>query len=252
MSGIPTGVQDLNTLIRGWQGTDLVVITTPSSADQMSLALSIALTVATTSKHGVGFLSLDMHKHHIVQQLLATHTGIDLHRLRTGWITDEERTLVTAAARTLSKAHLWIDDTADLSLVQLRQRAQQLVEIHRVALIMIDNIHLIQSTGHRKGHGNQVQDVGEKSRNLKALAQELNIPVVVGVPIACAPENRHSKRSQRLDPQENTPHKAVSHLLFLDRDIRSHLAAERKSTVTIIAYQENGSVTHLHNNIQTV
>src|SRR5215469_4992590 len=91
MSGIPTGVQDLNTLIGGWQRTDLVVITTPSSADQMSLALSMALTVATTSKQRVGFFSLDLHKHRLVQQLLAMRTGIDLHRLRTGWITDEER-----------------------------------------------------------------------------------------------------------------------------------------------------------------
>src|SRR6266571_7331200 len=125
MRGIPTGVQDLDTFIGGWQGADLLIITTPSSVSQMSLALSMALTVATTSKQGVGFLSLDMHKHLIVQQLLAMHTGIHLHRLRTGWITDEERTLLTAAVRSLSKAHLWIDDTADLSPVQLRRRVQQ-------------------------------------------------------------------------------------------------------------------------------
>jgi replicative DNA helicase len=252
MRGIPTGLQDLDTLTGGWQGADLVIITTPSSVSQMSLALSMALHVATTDQHGVGLFSLEMHKHHIVQRLLAMRTGIDVYRLRTGWITDEERTLVAAAARTLSKAHLWIDDTADLSLVQLRQRAQQLVEIQRVALIMIDNIHLIQLNAHGKRHGNQAQDVGEKSRDLKALAQELNIPVVVGAPIACALANRHSKGSQRSGPQESSPEKTVDHILFLDRDVRSHLATERKRTVTIIAYHGDGLVAHLHNYIQKV
>jgi replicative DNA helicase len=121
-----------------------------------------------------------------------------------------------------------------------------LVEIQRVALIMIDNIHLIQLNAHGKRHGNQAQDVGEKSRDLKALAQELNIPVVVGEPIACALANRHSKGSQRSGPQESSPEKTVDHILFLDRDVRSHLATEHKRTVTIIAYQEDGLVSHLH------
>jgi replicative DNA helicase len=246
MRGIPTGVQDLDTLIGGLQGTDLVIITTPSSVNPMSLAMSLALHVATTSKQGVGFFSLEMHKHHVVQQLLAMRAGIDVYRIRTGWITDEERALVAATARMLSKAHLWIDDTPDLPLVQLRQRAQQLVEIHRVELIIIDNIHQIQSSAHGKWQSNHLQDVGEKCRHLKALAQELNIPVVVGEPIACALANRHAKGSQRSDPQENSSRKAVSHLLFLNRDVHSDLAVGRNSAITIIAYQENGLVSHLH------
>ncbi len=118
---------------------------------------------------------------------------------------------------------------------------------------MIANIHLIQLNAHGKRHGNQAQDVGEKSSNfLKALAQELNISVVVGAPIACALANRHSKGSQRSGPQESSPEKAVDHILFLDRDVRSHFAAERKRTVTIIAYHGDGLVSHLHSYIQKV
>ncbi len=231
MSGIPTGVQDLNILIGGWQGTDLVVITTPSSADQMSLALSMALHVATTSKHGVGFLSLDMHKHHIVQHLLAMQTGIDLHRLRTGWITDEEFTLLIATARTLSKAHLWIDDTADLSLVQLRRRVQQLVDRHHITLLMVDHMHVIQTAVHGKRHENRLQELGEIHRSLKALAVELNIPVVVFAPIACALTSRYTKTPQHADSREGAPKKAIDHALFLYRDELPKLGPESNNVV---------------------
>jgi replicative DNA helicase len=232
MSGIPTGVQDLDTLIGGWQGADLVVITTPSSADQMSLALSMALHVATTNQCGVGFLSLDMHKHRLMQQLLAMRTGIDLHHLRTGWITDEEHTLLTATARTLSQAHLWIDDTPDLSLVQLRQRTRQLVELHQIALLMVDNLYLIQSSILGKWHVNRLQELGEIHRGLKALADELNVPVVVFAPIACPLASRHARGPQRSDPRESALEDAIDHVLFLYRDELSERGVE--STHVII------------------
>ena len=248
MRGIPTGVQDLDTLIAGWQGADLIVIMTPSSVSQMSLALSIALTVATTSKQGVGFLSLDTHKHRLVQQLLAMRTGIDLHHLRTGWITEEECTLLTAAARTLSKAHLWIDDTPDLSLVQLRQRARQLVEIHQIALLMVDNLHLIQSSVHGKWHANRLQELGELHRSLKALAVELNIPVLVFAPIACALAGRHAKSSQHSDPHESAPKKAIDHALFLYRDQLSAPSSESENVIIgriMITNSQHGLVTEM-------
>jgi replicative DNA helicase len=231
MRGIPTGMQDLDTLIGGWQGADLVIITTPSSVSQMSLALSMALTVATTSKHGVGFLSLDTHKHRLVQQLLAMQTGINLHRLRTGWITDEERTLLTATARTLSKAHLWIDDTPDLSLMQLQRRARQLVEIHQIALLMVDNLYLLQSSTHSKWHANRLQELGEIHRGLKALAVELNIPVLVFAPIACTLASQHTKRPQHSDSRESAPGKAIDHVLFLYRGKLSEPGAQSEHVI---------------------
>ncbi len=248
MSGIPTGVQDLDTLIGGWQGADLIVITTPTSEHQMNLALSMALTVATTSKQGVGFFSLDMHKHHIVQQLLAMHTGIHLHRLRTGWITDEERTLLTVAVKSLSKAHLWIDDTADLSLAQLRRRVQQLVEAHQIALIMVDHLHVIQPRVHRKRHENCPQELGDIHRSLKALAAMLHIPVVVFTPIACPVVSRYARRPQRFDRGESPPERALDHVLFLYREERSELGAESNNVVIgriVITKHRNGLVTEL-------
>ena len=253
MRGVPTGFQDLDSFTGGLQGADLVIIATPSAASKMSLALSMALHVATTNQHGVGLFSLDMNEHRVVQYLLAMRTGIDLHRLRTGWLTDEERTLVTATARTLSQAHLWIDDTADLSFVQLRQRAQQLVELHPLALMMVDNLQLIQPSVHRKRYENRVQEPGEIHHSLKALADELNLPVVVFAPIACAVTSRHSKRTQRSDQGESAPEKAIDHVLFLYRDDLSAPRSESKNIVIgriMITKQSNGLVTELDISIQ--
>ncbi len=248
MRGIPTGVQDLDTLIRGWQGADLIVITTPSSVSQMSLTLSMALHVATSKQHGVGLFSLDMHKHHVVQRLLAMRTGINLHRLRTGWITDEERTLLATTARALSKAHLWIDDTSDLSLVQLQQRAQQLIKMHHIALILVDHPHVIQPSVHGKRHVNRLQELGEIHRSLKALADELNIPVVVIAPIACTLASRHAKSPQHSDPRESALEKAIDHVLFLYRDEPSEFGAESKGVVIgriMVTKHQHGLVTEV-------
>ena len=253
MRGVPTGIQDLDAFTGRLQGADLAIIATPSSGSQVSLAMSMALHVATSTQQGVGLFSLDMNKHHVVQQLLAMRTGIDLHRLRVGWITDEERMLLTAATRTLSKAHLWIDDTVDLSPVQLRQRARQLVEMHPLALVMVDNLHLIEPSVHGKRHENRVQKLGEIHRSLKALAAELNIPVVVFAPIACAIAGRHAKSPRRSDQGESAPEKAIDHVLFLYRD---ELSAPRSESTHIVlgrmmmTKHRNGLVIELEISIQ--
>ena len=148
MRDIPTGPQDLESFTAGLQERGLVIIATPSSRIKISLALSMALQVATTNSHGVGLFSLVMNKYYVLQQLLAMRTGLDVHRLCDGRITDEERTLVTTTAKALSGAKMWIDDTSDLSVMQLRERAQQLVERHQIALIMVDHLHLLRTSGH--------------------------------------------------------------------------------------------------------
>jgi len=253
MRGVPTGFPDIDTFTGGWQSADLAIIVTPPAAGQVSLALSMALHLATTSQSGVGLLSLDMHKHHVVQRLLAMQTGIDLHRLRTGWIDDEERMLVATTAKTLSKAHLWIDDTADLSLKELRQRAQQLVEIHHVALIVIDNLHLIQPGVHGRWHENRLQELSEVLLGLKASADELNIPVVVFAPIACAVASRHAKSLQRSDQGESSMEKAMDHVLFLYRDDLSAPGSESENMLIcrmMIVKHHNGLVTELAITVQ--
>jgi replicative DNA helicase len=239
MRGISTGFQDLDTLTGGLQGADLIIVVTLSSGINRSLLFRMALNVATTNPHGVGLMCLDMNKHHVMQRLLAMRTGIDLHRIRIGWISDVERPLVISAARTLSKAHLWIDDRAGPTLAHLRQRARQLVEEHGVALLAIDNIHQIQVRAHRTPQRNRLQEVGEIGLSLKGLAQEMSIPVVVEAPLPRALENHHAKRPRPLDTRPGLREQAVDHVLFLSRDHDSETAAERTSIITIFAHRHD-------------
>ena len=251
MRGVPTGFQDLDTLTGGLQGADLVIVATPTSGINRSLLFRMALHVATTSPHGVGLMCLDMHKHHVMQRLLAMRTGIDLHRIRTGWITDVERPLVIGAARALSKAHLWIDDRADPTLAQLRQRARQLVDEHGIALLTIDNIHQIHLSAHRTPQRNRLQGVSEIGLSLKGLAQELSIPVVVEAPLPHALENRHAKGLHRLDARPGSREQAVDQVLFLSRDHDSGTATERTSRITIIiAGRQHGAVDEWNHFVQ--
>jgi replicative DNA helicase len=242
MRGISTGLQELDTLTEGLQDADLAIVVTPSSVSPMSLTLRIALHVALTNRHGVGFLSLDMHKHHLVQRLLAMRTGIDLHRLRTGCITDEERPLVIATARTLSKARLWIDDRVGPTLPHLRQRARQLTEEHGVALLTIDNLHQIQVSARGAPQRNRLQEMGEIGRRLKGLAQELSIPVVVEAPLSHALEH-HARRPRSLDTRPGLREQAVDQVLFLSRDLDFGAATEHTSRIAImIAGHRHGAV----------
>ena len=253
MRDIPTGPQDLESFTGGLQGRGLVIIATPSSGIKLSLALSMALHVATTTSHGVGLFSLETNKRYLVQQLLAMRTGIDVYRLQDGWITDEERMLVMATANTLSGAHLWIDDTADLSVEQLRERARQLVERHKIALVMVDNLHLIRSSVHGKQFEDRLQELGEIHHSLKVLADELNIPVVVFVPIARDLASRLSKRHRPSKPSKDSQEKVFDHALFLYHDELSATKTESKHIVIgrmMMTKHHNGLVTELDLSIQ--
>src|SRR5258706_10774493 len=135
IGGIPTGSQKLEILIQALQRSDLTILIIPPSIGQVSLIHSLALSVTTSSPQSVALFSPAVNKYRLVQRLLAMSAGIDAHCLQTGQLSDDERRHVKATANMLSTAHLWIDDTSDLSLEMLRQRVQQLAERHEVALV---------------------------------------------------------------------------------------------------------------------
>ena len=253
MRDIPTGPQDLESFTAGLQGRGLVIIATSSSKIKISLALSMALQVAMTNSHGVGLFSLVMNKYYVLQQLLAMRTGLDVHRLQDGWFTDEERTLVTTTAKTLSGAHLWIDDTSDLSVEQLRERARQLVERHQIALVMVDHLHLIRSSAHGELSEDRLQELKEIHHSLTELAGELNIPVVVFVPLAHALASRLPQQHRHSKPSTYSQEKVFDHALFLYHDELSTQAAESKHLVIgrmKMTKHHNGLVTELDLSIQ--
>ncbi len=171
--GLPTGYYDLDKLTGGLQRSDLLILAARPSVGKTSLALSLAYHAGVVQQHTVAIFSLEMSREQLVQRLLAMHTGIDTQRLRTGNI-DRDLQRVMEGMGVLSSAPIFIDDTPALSIMEMRSRARRLHAQSRIELIVVDYLQLMQ--GRRSD--NRVQEVSEISRGLKALARELNVPVL--------------------------------------------------------------------------
>jgi replicative DNA helicase len=200
--GVPTGFTDLDRLTGGLQRSDLIILAARPSLGKTSLALSMAHNAALRFQQTVAIFSLEMSKEQLVQRLLAMEAGVDQQRLRTGWIDDEEWERIMMATRRLAEAPIWIDDTASISTGEMRSKARRLQAEHGVDLIIVDYLQLMQSTSGRRNE-NRVQEISEISRNLKALARELDVPVLALAQLSRAVETRQSKVPQLSDLRES-------------------------------------------------
>lgn len=171
--GLPTGYYDLDKLTGGLQRSDLLILAARPSVGKTSLALSLAYHASVVQQHTVAIFSLEMSREQLVQRLLAMHTGIDTQRLRTGNI-DRDLQRVMEGMGVLSAAPIFIDDTPALSIMEMRSRSRRLHAQSRIELIVVDYLQLMQG----RRNDNRVQEVSEISRGLKALARELNVPVL--------------------------------------------------------------------------
>lgn len=168
-----------------------------------SLSLSLAHNAAVKYRQSIAIFSLEMSKEQLVQRLLSMDAGIDQHRLRTGWIEDDEWDRIVYSMGTLSEANIWIDDTAGISTVEMRSKARRLHAQHHIDLIIVDYLQLMQATIGNKRNENRVQEISEVSRSLKALARELDIPVLALAQLSRAVESRQSKVPQLSDLRES-------------------------------------------------
>lgn len=244
--GVPTGFHDLDAITGGLQRSDLILIAAPPSVGKTGLALSIALNAAVKYRQTIGLFSLEMNRCQVVQRLLAMSAGIDQQHLRTGQMEQEEWKRLTTAAKMLSEAKIWIDDTADLSTVQFRARARHFVEAYQVQLIIVDYVHLMQSNVNGKRHENRVQEVGEISRSLKVLARELNIPVLALAQMSRAVESRPSKLPQLSDLRDGSLENDADLVLFLYRNELAQAEPDYKNIATLIlAKHRNGPLAEL-------
>lgn len=167
-----------------------------------SLALSLAHNAAVRYKKAVAIFSLEMSKEQLAQRLLSMDAGIDQHRMRTGWIEDDEWERIISANDKLSESSLWIDDTAGISTMEMRSKARRLQTEHGVDLLIVDYLQLMQSASTGR-HDNRVQEVSEISRSLKGLARELNVPVLALAQLSRSVESRQSKVPQLSDLRES-------------------------------------------------
>ena len=241
LSGIPTGFADLDTLTGGLQRADLIVIAGPPSIGKTGFVLSIALHVLLKAHRSIGLFSLEAPRKQVIRRLLSMQANLDQRLLRSLEMEDDDWSLLMEASVNLNEAKLWIDDSANLSTTQLRDRAHVLVECHGVELLIVDYVHLMLSSSHDKRHENRVQEVAEISRSLKVLARELNIPVLALAQVSRTFESRPTKKLQLSDLRDGSLENDADLVLFLSVDEKETTGTAAGQLATIsIAKHRNG------------
>ncbi|MEA3249874.1 MAG: replicative DNA helicase [Patescibacteria group bacterium] len=181
MRGVPTGYRDLDSLLAGLQRSDLVILAARPSVGKTSFALDIARNAAVIGKMPVGLFSLEMSKEQLVDRMLCAEAGVDLWRMRTGQLKDSgddsDFSRIGHALGKLSEAPIFIDDTANVNVMEIRTKARRLQSEHGLGLLVIDYLQLMESRRTRASD-NRTQEVAEITRALKGIARELDIPVL--------------------------------------------------------------------------
>ena len=200
VTGVPTGFVDLDEMTRGLQAGDLVIIAARPSMGKTSLVLNIAQHVAVQPDLTVGFFSLEMSKEALFIRLLTSEAQIDSHRLMSGAVGQKDYGRISHAIETLSAMRLFIDDTANIGVLEMRAKSRRLQAEHGLNLIVLDYIQLMSARGR---YENRTLELASISRSLKGLAKELNVPIVVLSQLSRAPEARADHRPQLSDLRES-------------------------------------------------
>ncbi len=203
ITGVPSGFTELDRITSGWQASDLIILAARPSMGKTALALTLAMNAAIQHKYPVAVFSLEMSNLQLAQRLMASETELGMEKLRKGQLEDYEFEQLTAKVTELSDAPIFIDDTAALSVFELRAKARRLKENHNIQLIMIDYLQLMTSGTEGRG-GNREQEISSISRALKSLAKELNVPIIALSQLSRAVEQRGgAKRPQLSDLRES-------------------------------------------------
>ena len=203
LSGIPSGFTKLDKLTSGWQESDLIIIAARPGMGKTALTLSMARNIAVNQNIPVAFFSLEMASVQLITRLISSETGLSSDKLRTGRLEKHEWEQLNVKVKTLEKAPLFIDDTPSLSIFDLRAKARRLASQYGIKMIIIDYLQLMTAGGSQKG-GNREQEISTISRNLKALAKELSLPVIALSQLSRAVETRGgSKRPLLSDLRES-------------------------------------------------
>ncbi|HET8654704.1 MAG TPA: replicative DNA helicase [Longimicrobiaceae bacterium] len=201
ITGVPTGFVDLDTMTAGFQKGDLVIVAARPSMGKTAFTLNIAQHAAISAQKSVAFFSLEMSKESLVQRMLTSEARVDATRVRTGRLRDDDYPRLAQAAGLLNTAPIYIDDTPGISILEMRAKARRLKSDREdLSLVIVDYLQLM-STGSKME--NRQQEVSEISRGLKALAKELDVPVVALSQLSRAVESRPDKRPLMSDLRES-------------------------------------------------
>ncbi len=200
ITGVPSGFLNLDMLTTGFHPSDLVVIAARPGIGKSSFMLSMAIKMAFEEKVPLGIFSLEMSEEQLVLRMLSMISGVPLQNMRRGFLSDEDWEKVLRAALELSSKDIYIDDTPTLSSTELRIRSRKLKQEKGVGIIFVDYLQLLK-TPYR--HATRQEEVAEISRNLKALAKEIQVPVIALAQLSRQVEQRADKRPQLADLRES-------------------------------------------------
>lgn len=204
LSGVPSGFRDIDKETGGWQSSDLIIIAARPAMGKTAFLLSMARNIAVEHKIPMALFSLEMASVQLITRMIASETGISSEKLRKGQMSEEEWQRLFSNVAALEDAPLYIDETPALSVFDFRAKCRRLVMQHGVKIIMVDYLQLMTAnSGNGKGAGNREQEIATISRSLKAIAKELNVPVIALSQLSRTVETRPNKRPQLSDLRES-------------------------------------------------
>lgn len=201
--GVPTGFRDMDNILAGLQRSDLFILAARPSMGKTALSLNLAHNVAVKANEAVLVFSLEMSKEQLVDRMLSMESGVDAWALRTGNLTDADFEKIGHAMGTLSEAQIFIDDSPGITVSDLRTKARREAHLRPIGLIIVDYLQLMSGGSRFASDGNRVQEISEISRGLKAIARELNVPLIALSQLSRSVENRHPQIPQLADLRES-------------------------------------------------
>lgn len=241
VTGIPTGFTDLDYQTAGLQPSDLILVAARPSMGKTAFVLNIAQHVAFKEKKAVAVFSLEMSKEQLVNRLFALESRVDAQKLRTGNLTDDEWSRLIEGAGIVGESQLIIDDTPGISISEMRSKCRKYKIDHDIGIIIIDYLQLMSGSGKKESRQQEISDI---SRSLKALARELNVPVVALSQLSRAVEQRPDHRPMLSDLRESGAiEQDADVVMFIYRDDYYNKDTEEKGVAEIIvAKQRNGPI----------
>ena len=249
LSGSPSGFTNLDRVTSGWQPSDLVILAARPSMGKTAFVLSMSRNMAVEHNQNIAFFSLEMSSVQLVNRLISSETELDGNKIRTGNLTDQEWEQLESNLARLSEAGIFIDDTPAISLFELRSKCRKLTAQYNLNLVVIDYLQLM--TGPPETRGNREQEVSMISRGLKAIAKELNIPIIALSQLNRSVEMRSGeKRPQLSDLRESGAiEQDADIVMFIHRPEKMGMLEDAEGNSTkglaelIIAKHRNGPVT---------
>jgi len=242
ITGVGSGLTELDLITAGFQPADLIIIAARPSMGKTALALSIGAQVAVHQRKPVGVFSLEMSKEQLVLRLLCSEAEVDNARARNGRLIERDFPQLVQAASVLSEAPLFIDDTPAVTVTELRAKCRRLHREHPLSLVVVDYLQLMRSPAYQKSREQEIADI---SRSLKALAKELNVPVIALSQLNRSVESRTDRRPGMADLRESGAIEQDADLImFIYRDevYNKETTTQRGIAELIIAKQRNGPI----------